>query len=155
MGFIMTDFSPAWLSQRIVADSRDAVILADREGIIRLWNVGAVEMFGYAPDEAWGGPWTGLSPRTCGIGTTRATAGGDGQGVSKYAKDLLGRAGPTKYGRGFPCTFIITLVRDAEGRIIGAAAILRDVTARWQRDRESQKRLAVLEARLEELEKLT
>jgi len=30
----------------------DAIIAADREGIIHFWNSGAVRLFGYSPDEA-------------------------------------------------------------------------------------------------------
>ena len=131
----------------MVADSRDAIILADREGIIRLWNAGAVEMFGYGPDEALGRPLDLIIPENLRArhqeGYRRVMAAG----VSKYAKDLLAVPGLTKDGRRISLEFTLTLVRDEGGQILGAAAIIRDVTARWQRDRELQKRLAALEER--------
>jgi PAS domain-containing protein len=34
-------YAPEGLCRRIVEESRDAVIFADKEGIIRLWNLGA------------------------------------------------------------------------------------------------------------------
>jgi PAS domain-containing protein len=43
---MITNFSGEWLGQRIVADSLDAILFADQEGVIRLWNAGAAEMFG-------------------------------------------------------------------------------------------------------------
>jgi len=52
----MGEFSQEWLCARLVADSRDAVIFADPEGVIRLWNTGAAELFGYQPFEALGRP---------------------------------------------------------------------------------------------------
>ena len=36
-----------WLCRRIVSESRDAIIYADKDGVIRLWNAGAEAMFGH------------------------------------------------------------------------------------------------------------
>jgi signal transduction histidine kinase len=44
--------------------------------------------------------------------------------------------------------FSITLIKDDQGLVLGAAAIIRDVTAKWSQERETQRRLADLEARL-------
>ena len=43
-----------WLCRRLVEDSPDAIIFADREGRIRLWNRGAEAMFGFPAAEALG-----------------------------------------------------------------------------------------------------
>jgi len=149
----MTDFSQEWLCRRIVADSRDAIILADREGVIRLWNAGAAEMFGYAPAEALGRPLDLIIPENLRErhhqGYQRVMAAG----ASKYSKDLLAVPGLTKDGRRISLEFTLTLVRDDSRRILGAAAIIRDITARWQREQELKKRLAAAEARFESLEK--
>jgi PAS domain S-box-containing protein len=45
---------PAWLYQHIIAHTQDAIIFADGEGIIRLWNAGAETLFGYSAAEALG-----------------------------------------------------------------------------------------------------
>ena len=144
----MTDLSHEWLSRRLVEDSHDAIILADREGIIRLWNAGAVEMFGYAQAEALGRSLDLIIPENLRArhheGYRRVMA----EGTSKYAKDLLAVPGLTKDGRRISLEFTITLIRDEMGEILGTAAIIRDVTARWQRDQELKKRLAVLEAQI-------
>ena len=42
------------LYRALVEQGPDAIIFADREGIIRLWNARAEEMFGYAASEAVG-----------------------------------------------------------------------------------------------------
>jgi PAS domain S-box-containing protein len=42
------------LYQAVVEQGPDAIIFADREGIIRLWNARAEAMFGYAASEAVG-----------------------------------------------------------------------------------------------------
>ena len=57
--------------------------------------------------------------------------------------------GLKKDGSRISLEFTITLIKDDKGEVLGAAAIIRDVTARWQRDQELKKRLAELEAGLE------
>ena len=42
------------LHRRIVEDSPVAILYADRDGKIRLWNAGAEAMFGYTAAEALG-----------------------------------------------------------------------------------------------------
>ena len=39
---------PDWLNRQIVEHAPDAIIVADREGIIQLWNAAAGAVFGYA-----------------------------------------------------------------------------------------------------------
>ena len=39
-------------SEAILSMRSDAIIAADREGIIHFWNSGAERLFGYSPDEA-------------------------------------------------------------------------------------------------------
>ena len=46
--------APDALFRRIVEEMPEAVISADREGAIRLWNRGAETVFGYAAEEALG-----------------------------------------------------------------------------------------------------
>ena len=44
----------AWLCQQIVEGIPDALIFADENGIIRLWNGGAQALFGFTATEAIG-----------------------------------------------------------------------------------------------------
>jgi PAS domain S-box-containing protein len=137
---------PAWLCRRIVAESRDAIIFADREGRIRLWNKGATAMFGYRPEEALGQDLDLIIPEKLRArhqeGYRRVMA----TGSTRYAADLLAVPGQHRDGARLSLEFTITLVRDDAGRLLGAAAILRDVTARWQREQEMKARLAALAA---------
>ena len=45
------------------------------------------------------------------------------------------------------------LVRDEEKKILGCAALISDVTARWEREKETKGKMAALESRIRELEK--
>jgi adenylylsulfate kinase len=42
------------LHRRVVEQAPDAIVFADREGVIRIWNAQAETLFGYAPGEAIG-----------------------------------------------------------------------------------------------------
>jgi PAS domain S-box-containing protein len=137
-------FSRDWLCRRLVAGSRDAIIFADRDGLIRLWNTGAEVMFGYRAAEMEGRGFDLIIPEALRVrhneGFRRVMAAGE----SKYAADLLAVPGLRKDGARISLEFTIALVKDDAGQVLGAGAIIRDVTARWQRDQELKKRLAGL-----------
>ena len=42
------------------------------------------------------------------------------------------------------------LLKDADGRVLGIAASMQDVTARWERDKALRARLAEMEAKLKQ-----
>jgi PAS domain S-box-containing protein len=44
--------SSEWLYQQIIEGAQDAIVFADPDGIIRLWNSGAEAIFGYSAEEA-------------------------------------------------------------------------------------------------------
>jgi PAS domain S-box-containing protein len=133
-----------WLCHRLVAESRDAIIFVDKEGIVRLWNAGAEAMFGYRASEMEGHSLDRIIPDPLrprhNEGFRRVMASGE----SRYAADLLAVPGLKKDGSRISLEFTITLIKDDAGAVLGAAAIIRDVTARWQRDQELKKRLAAL-----------
>jgi len=137
-----------WLCQRIVEDTQVAIVFADGEGVIRLWNSGAEAMFGYPAAEALGQTLDLIVPERQrgrhweGYGKVIAT------GVTKYGRDLLAVPAMTKDGRRISVEFSIALLRAPTGELLGAAAIMQDVTARWQQQKELKERLAALEGKV-------
>ena len=87
------------LWQQIVKQAQDAIIMADREGIIRLWNRGAEKMFGFSPTEALGCSLHLIIPANLrkrhDQGYQRVMA----SGRSKYTHELLSRK-VLMWGRG-------------------------------------------------------
>jgi hypothetical protein len=69
-------------------------------------------------------------------------------GVTRYSREVLAVPALRKDGTRLSLEFTIILLRDAAGDLLGPAAIIRDVTARWQRDQAVKERLAVLEAQV-------
>jgi PAS domain S-box-containing protein len=134
-----------WLCRSIVDNAPEAVIFADRDGIIRLWNAGAEAMFGYSAVEALGQSLDVIIPENLrgrhweGYNRVMAT------GETKYGKDLLAVPGIRKDGTRVSLEFSIVMLRDDDGELLGLAAVLRDVTARWKKEKELKDRLAALE----------
>jgi len=142
-------FSKDWLCRRLVEESRDAIIFADKDGLIRLWNTGAEAMFGYRAAEMEGQGLDLIIPEALRARHNEGFRRVMARGESKYAADLLAVPGLRQDGVRISLEFTITLVKDDKGEVLGAAAIIRDVTARWHRDQELKKRLAALESGLE------
>jgi PAS domain S-box-containing protein len=76
-------------------------------------------------------------------------------GRTQYSRNLLAVPAIRKDGTRISIEFTIALIRDANGNLLGPAAILRDVTARWNQDKELRKRLATLEAEVDRLTGIT
>jgi PAS domain S-box-containing protein len=139
---------PSWLCHQIVKEAHDAIILADAEGIIRLWNNGAEILFGFSPVEALGQSLHIIIPENLRERHDQGYQQVMQSGRSKYASELLAVPALKKDGSRISVEFTMVLIRDHQGRSLGAAAIIRDVSARWEKDRARQRRLAELEAQV-------
>jgi PAS domain S-box-containing protein len=141
---------PTWLCERIVDGSGDAVVFADRDGVIQLWNRGAEAIFGYSRTEAIGHTLDLIIPEKlqgrhwAGYRRVMAT------GTTRYGRDVLAVPAMHKDGSRRSIEFTVALVRDNGGNLAGIAAILRDVTTRFEEDRRLRARLRALEQRVEE-----
>jgi PAS domain S-box-containing protein len=141
---------PSWLADQIVKEAHDAIIMADREGIIRLWNKGAELIFGFSPAEALGQSLHIIIPEKLRERHDQGYQQVMQSGRSRYASELLAVPALHQGGVRISVEFTIILIRDHQDHILGAAAIIRDVTARWEKDRAGQRCLAALEAQLKQ-----
>lgn len=134
-----------WLAGCIVTTSSDAIMFSDREGIIRLWNNGAERMFGFSSAEALGQSLDLIIPENLRgrhwDGYFRVMESGS----SRYSTDLLSAPALRKDGTRISTEFSMVMVKNDAGRMLGVAAIIRDVTARWQREKELKERIRALE----------
>lgn len=142
----MATLSREWLSEQIVVGVGDAVIFADNDGLIRLWNDGAALMFGYSADEALGNSLDLIIPEKLRGRHWDGFRGSMASGTTRYAHgELLAVPAIKKSGERLSVEFSIAMVRDGD-KVLGVGAIMRDVTARWTQERELRSRLAHLEA---------
>jgi PAS domain S-box-containing protein len=147
---------PESIYRSMIENASDAIVVADKEGVIRLWNARAEAVFGYTPHEALGQTLDLIVPERLRERHWTGYHGVMAAGVSRYGPgELLAVPATRRDGTRISLEFTITLIRDDSGEMIGPAAIIRDVTERWQRDRELRERVAALEAQVEELRRPT
>lgn len=138
----------AVLSAELVATAGDAIIFVDRSGTIVLWNSGAEAIFGYRADEAVGESLDLIIPERLrarhwdGYLETMRT------GHTSDAQRVLAVPGVRRDGQTISIEFRVSLLPTATGDQPGAiAAIIRDVTERWNNDKELRSRLRTFEQR--------
>jgi PAS domain S-box-containing protein len=141
----MQKYTNEWLCQQILFQAQDAIIFSDRDGLIGLWNSGAESIFGYTAQEALGQTLDLIIPEKLRVRHWEGYRKVMATGSTRYGRDLLAVPSMRKDGTRISIEFSIVLLRTSSGEVLGAAAILRDVTARWQKEKELKDRLAVLE----------
>jgi PAS domain S-box-containing protein len=136
------------LCQRIVEAAPEAVIFADREGRIRLWNHGAERLFGYSAAEVEGERLDVIIPerlrRAHWDGFDRSVQ----TGSMKHSGRVLTTRSMHKDGSKLYVDLSFGLVKDAGGVVLGAFAIGRDCTERYLAEAAAKARLAATEAQL-------
>jgi len=133
--------------RQIIENSQDAILFADRDGIIELWNSGAEAIFGYTKEEVRGKSLDLIVPEKLrqrhwdGYQKVMET------GETRYGKELLKVPAIRKDGTSISVEFTIVLVRNRRNEIIGTAAIIRDVTERWKQEKGLKQKLKLLESK--------
>jgi PAS domain S-box-containing protein len=139
-------FDPDRFAHTLVEGMPDAIVHADETGLIRVWNAGAVRMFGFTEAEALGQlldiiipaslrdrHWQGFRETV----RTGLTHYGDGQ--------VLAVPAIRKDGTRISVEFTIVPFTDDDGQMTGIAAIMRDATARFEELRALRKQVAAIQ----------
>lgn len=122
--------------QSIVESSDDAIVSKNLDGIITSWNRGAERIFGYTAEEAIGQPIMIVIPR-------------DRQDEERMILTRIRRGERIdhfetvrqhKHGSPIVVSITVSPVKTAEGKIVGASKIARDITEQ----KRSQEKIATL-----------
>lgn len=131
------------VAQAVLLTRSDAIIAADRDGIICFWNPGAERMFGHLSGEAIGNSLDLIIPERLrqrhwdGFRQTMET------GRSRYGEgDLLSVPALRKDGTTISVEFTIVLLKSEPIGVRGIVAIMRDVTQRFEEMRQLRRKLA-------------
>ncbi|MCJ2066955.1 PAS domain S-box protein [Methylobacterium sp. J-088] len=130
----------------LVAAIGDAVVVADPEGLITVWNPAAERIFGYSATEALGQTLDLITPERHrrrhwdGYAKTMRT------GTTRYGAETLRVPAIRKDGSQLSIAFTVGMVRDAADRVTGIVAVIRDETERWSEEKRLRQRVAELEA---------
>ena len=141
----MSNLDVTCLSEQILTLAPDAIMFADRDGVIRLWNQGAERIFGCSAEKAIGQSLDLIIPEKLrerhweGYHKTMAT------GETRYGTEMLAVPALHQNGSRMSTEFSIVLLQDDDGKPLGVAAIMRDITERRNQEKELRDRLAELE----------
>lgn len=115
----------------IVQSSADAIISKDLNGIVASWNKGAEQIFGYTEAEMIGQPIIKLIPEDR-IEEEYAILNKlkNGEKVSHFETKRI-----TKDNRLLDISLSVSPIRGAQGKIIGASKIARNITAQKEAER--------------------
>jgi PAS domain S-box-containing protein len=125
----------------------DAIVAADRDGVIRFWNPGAVRIFGFPEAEALGQTLDIIIPERL---RERHWAGYRQMmrtGQSRYSGgDMLSVPALRKDGTRLSIEFTLAAIKDAQGEVVGLVAVMRDVTARFEELKRLRQQAAALDS---------
>ncbi len=124
-------------AEAIVESSDDAIISKTLTGLITSWNPAAERLFGYKAEEILGKPISTLMPpehrddMESILSRIRR-----GERVEHFETVRISRS-----GRRIAVSLSVSPVKDAAGRIVGAAKIARDISAKKESDAERERLL--------------
>ena len=134
------------LARTLLDQNPDAVIYAGTDGMIAYWNAAAQRVFGHSAEAAIGQSLDLIIPEQFRdahwTGYDRAL----GEKATKYAGQALATRATRADGETIYVELGFSIVLDSAGEAIGALATARDITERFNRDRETRRRLRELEA---------
>ena len=127
------EFDAGRLAETLLRRMPDAVVYSEADGLIRFWNEGAERIFGFQAAEAQGRSLDIIIPTSlrnrhwAGYRHTMRT------GETRYGTgDLLSVPAIRRDGTRISVEFTIVPFQDEAGRMIGIAAVMRDVTTRFE-----------------------
>lgn len=140
--------TPPALFENIVQQLAEAIIFADREGVIRVWNRGAEALFGFAAAEAIGCSLDIIIPERF----RPAHWAGYRQAIERGQVQHGGQVRTTRAvhqdGRKLYVDMSFGVVTGGDGAVMGSVAMARDATARHATETALRARVAALEPTL-------
>ena len=123
----------------------DAIIVADAQEKIVLWNPAATRIFGYTASEALGQTLDLIVPERQRQRHNEGYSKSMETGTTRYGTSLLKVPAKHKDGSTLSIAFTVGMLFDAQQKANGVVAIIRDETERLAEERALKRRLADLE----------
>jgi PAS domain S-box-containing protein len=114
------------LCRLIIDQGPDAVIFADRQGVIQIWNAAAADLFGYAADEAIGQSLNIIIPEKLRDAHWKGFHQAVATGHTKYGRHAIKTRAVHKNGEKRYVMIAFSVLRDSTGELIGAMATARE-----------------------------
>lgn len=123
------DVFGAGIHRATLENMQEAVLVADREGVIRYWNRGAEVLFGFTEREALGSDLGLLVPERFRRAHENGFRHAMATGQLRFEGRVLTTRSMHKYGCRLYVAFSFGVLKDAGGTAVGVVAVGRDVTS--------------------------
>jgi PAS domain S-box-containing protein len=123
------------LDELILEQTAEAVIYANREGVIERWNAAAVAMFGFAAEEALGQSLDMMIPEHLRKAHWRGFDAAMASGKTRLGGRPTLTRGLHKSGKKMYVEMSFAMVVDDARSALGSVAVARDVTERVEREK--------------------
>ena len=123
----------------------DAIVVADANERIVLWNPAATRIFGYSEQEALGSTLDLIVPERQRQKHNEGYSKSMETGSTRYGTSLLKVPAKHKDGSTLSIAFTVGMLFDGNGKANGVVAVIRDETARFAEERALKKRISDLE----------
>ena len=130
---------------QLVACVGDAIIVADAQEKIVLWNPAATRIFGYTAEEALGKTLDLIVPERQRHKHNEGYSKSMETGTTRYGASLLKVPALHKDGGTLSIAFTVGMLFDDQHQANGVVAVIRDETERFAQERALKKRIADLE----------
>jgi len=119
----------------ILEQAAEAVIYANKAGVIERWNTAAVAMFGFSASEALGQNLDLVIPTTLRNAHWQGFDAAMANGKTRLGGRPTMTRGLHKTGQRLYLEMSFALVTDAAGSALGSVAVARDATERVEREK--------------------
>lgn len=128
------------LCRAVVEQAPDALIFADREGTIKLWNARAEAILGYTASEAIGRSLDLIIPENLRAAHWRGYRQAIALGHTKSGGQALATRATHKLGTKLYLELAFGIICDPQQGVLGAVATGRDITQRYLAERAQRAR---------------
>lgn len=133
------------LFEGIVQQAAEAIIFADRQGVIQIWNPAAEALFGFSAEQALGASLDLIIPERFRPAHWRGYHEAIARGHPLHGGQVRITRAVHKDARKLYVEMSFGIIRDADGSVLGSLAVARDGAERRSVE-------AALRARIESLE---
>lgn len=132
----------------LVEQAPDTIIYSDTEGLIRVWNAAAEQMFGLSAEQVLGQSLDIIIPENLRRAHWRGFNAAIAAGVTKHSGKPMATKALRADGSEFYTEMSFALVFNEQGEVVGTMAQARDMTERFEKGRADRQRLRELEKQL-------
>ena len=133
------------LFKAIVEQTSDAIIFADRDGVIRVWNRGAAAVFGFSAAEAVGSSLDIIIPERFRRAHWEGFRNAIESGHTRHGDDVRTTRSTHQDGRKLYVDLSFGLATSGAGSVVGPVAVGRECSARYLSEKALRDRLTDLE----------